>query len=321
MWLLCGVAIAMQPGSGAAQAWPTRPVKIVMPSTTAGSPDRVTRLVAEKLALRWGLPVLVENRPGATTVIGTEYVARQPADGYTLLSTFTSFVQAPALMAKVPWDPERDFVPVAQLIRSEVVLLVKNDSPWKTLPEFIAAARAAKAAGAPLNYASFGNASSFHIYGEALKRGAGIDLNHIPYKGESLSIIDLLGGQVASSFNSIGTAMPHLKSGRVRALALVGQVRSKVMPEVPTFGEAGVPRLDTSGWFGMLAPAGTARAIVEKVAADTALVLAMPEIADNLRGQGLEPTGLGPDAFARFIRDDLVRWKTLATELGIRAEN
>jgi tripartite-type tricarboxylate transporter receptor subunit TctC len=248
-------------------------------------------------------------------------VARQPADGYTLLSTFTSFVQAPALLAKVPWDPERDFVPVVQLIRSEVVLLVKNDSPWKTLPEFIAAAMAAKAAGAPLNYASFGNASSFHIYGEALKRGAGIDLTHIPYKGESLSIIDLLGGQVASSFNSIGTAMPHLKSGRVRALALVGQVRSKVMPEVPTFGEAGVPRLDTSGWFGMLAPAGTARAIVEKVAADTALVLAMPEIADNLRGQGLEPTGMGPDAFARFIRDDLVRWKTLATELGIRAEN
>ncbi len=319
--LLCAGAIAFQPMSGAAQAWPVRPVKIVMPSTTAGSPDRVTRLVAEKLALRWGQPVLVENRPGATTVIGTEYVARQPADGYTLLSTFTSFVQAPALMAKVPWDPERDFVPVVQFIRSEVVLLVRSDTPWKTLPEFIAAAKAGKAAGAPLNYASFGNASSFHIYGEALKRGAGIDLTHIPYKGESLSIIDLLGGQVASSFNSIGTALPHVRSGRLRALALVGQVRSKVMPEVPTFAEAGVPKLDTSGWFGMLAPAGTPRAVVEKVAADTALVLAMPEVADSLRGQGLEPTGMGPDAFARFIREDLVRWKTLANELGIRAEN
>jgi len=319
--LLCATIIAAQAWSAAAQAWPTKPVKIVMPSTTAGSPDRVTRLVAEKLALRWGQPVLVENRPGATTVIGTEYVARQPADGYTLLSTFTSFVQAPALMAKVPWDPERDFVPVVQFIRSEVVLLVRSDSPWKTLPEFIAAARAGKAAGVPLNYASFGNASSFHIYGEALKRGAGIDLTHIPYKGESLSIIDLLGGQLASSFNSIGTAMPHLKSGRVRALALVGQVRSKVMPEVPTFGEAGVPKLDTSGWFGMFAPAGTPRAIVEKVAADTAQVLAMPEIAENLRGQGLEPTGMGPEAFGRFIREDLVRWKTLANELGIRAEN
>jgi tripartite-type tricarboxylate transporter receptor subunit TctC len=321
MRLFCAGAIVLGPLSCEAQTWPTKSVKIVMPSTTAGSPDRVTRLVAEKLSLRWGQPVLIENRPGATTVIGTEYVARQPADGYTLLSTFTSFVQAPALMAKVPWDPARDFVPVVQFIRSEVVLLVKSDSPWKTLPEFIAAAKAGKTAGAPLNYASFGNASSFHIYGEALKRGAGIDLTHIPYKGESLSIIDLLGGQVASSFNSIGTAMPHLKSGRVRALALVGSVRSKVLPEVPTFGEAGVPKLDTSGWFGMLAPAGTPRSIIDKVAADTALVLAMPEIADNLRSQGLEPTGMGPDAFARFIREDLVRWKTLANELGIRAEN
>ena len=154
-----------------------------------------------------------------------------------------------------------------------------------------------------------------------MKRGAGIDLTHIPYKGESASIVDLIGGQVVSSFNSIGTAMPHLKSGRVRALALVGAVRSKVLPDVPTFGEAGVPKLDTSGWFGMLAPAGTPRAIVDKVAADTQAVLALPEIADALRAQGLEPTGLGADAFAKFIREDLLRWKTLSTELGIRAEN
>ena len=317
---LC-VAVGLQAAPAAAQAWPSKPVKIIMPSLPAGSPDRVTRLIADKLSARWGQPVVVDYRPGATTVIGTEVAARAPADGYTLLSTFTSYVQAPALLAKVPWDPERDFVPVVQFIRSEVVLLVRSESPWKTLPEFIAAAKVAKTAAAPLNYASFGNASSFHIYGEALKRGAGIDLTHIPYKGEAASITDLIGGQVTSSFNSIGTAMPHLKSGRVRALALVGAVRSKVLPEVPTFAEAGVPKLDTSGWFGMLAPAGTPRAIVDKIAADIAQVLALPEIADNLRGQGLEPTGLGPDAFARFIREDLLRWKTLTQELGIRAEN
>ena len=309
-------AIAQAPA-----AWPTKPVKIIMPSLPAGSPDRVTRMVADKLSVRWGQPVVVEYRPGATTVIGTEVAARAPADGYTLLSTFTSLVQAPALMAKVPWDPERDFVPIVQFIRSEVVLLVRSDSPYKTLGEFIAGAKAAKAAGAPLNYASFGNASSFHIYGEALKRGAGIDLTHIPSQGESASIVDLIGGQVVSSFNSIGTAMPHLKSGRVRPLALVGSVRSKVLPEVPTFGEAGVAKLDTSGWFGMLAPAGTPRAIVDKIAADTAQILALPEVADTLRGQGLEPTGMGPDAFARFLRDDLQRWKSLTQELGIKGEN
>ena len=318
--LVCA-ALAMEALPAFAQAWPTKPVRIVMPSPTAGSPDRVTRLIADKLAQRWGQSVLVENRPGATTVIGTEVVARAPADGYTLLSTFTSFVQAPALMAKLPWDPERDFVPVIQFIRSEVVLLVRADSPWKTLAEFIAAANAAKAAGAPLTYASFGNASSFHIYGEALKRGAGIDLTHVPYKGEALQITDLIGGQIVSSWNSIGTAMPHLKSGRVRALALVGAVRSKVLPELPTFAEAGVPKLDMSGWFGLFAPAGTPRPIIDRIAADIGQVLALPEVADNLRAQGLEPTALGPDPFARFIREDLGRWKALTQELGIRLDN
>lgn len=302
------------------QAWPNKPVRMVIPSLAGGSPDRVTRLIADKLTQRWGQPVLVENRPGATTVIGTDYVMRQPADGYTLLSTFTSFVQAPALLPKVPWDVDKDFAPVVQLIRSEVVLLVRADSPWKTLSEFIAAAKAAKAAGSLLSYGSFGNASSFHIYGEALKRGAGIDLTHVAYKGEAASITDLIGGQITSSFNSIGTAMPHLKSGRVRALALVGSVRSKVLPEVPIFSEVGVPKLDASGWFGLLAPAGTPRAVVEKIAGDIGQILNLPEIASNLREQGLEPTGLSPEPFARFIREDYVRWKTLTTELGIKGE-
>jgi tripartite-type tricarboxylate transporter receptor subunit TctC len=316
MTWLAGTSVAQTPAP-----WPTKPVKIIMPSLPAGSPDRVTRMVAEKLSVRWGQPVVVEYKPGATTVIGTDFVARATADGYTLLSTFTSLVQAPALLPKVPWDAERDFTPIVQFIRSEVILLVRSDSPYKTLGEFIAGAKTAKANGAPLNYASFGNASSFHIYGEALKRGAGIDLTHIPYKGESASIVDLIGGQVVSSFNSIGTAMPHIKSGRVRPLALVGSVRSKVLPEVPTFGEAGVAKLDTSGWFGMLAPAGTPRSIVDKIANDTAQILALPEVTEILRGQGLEPTGLGPDAFARFLHEDLLRWKSLTQELGIKADN
>ena len=321
---IIAISLAWSTGNSVAQTpapWPTKPVKIIMPSLPAGSPDRVTRMVAEKLSVRWGQPVVVEYKPGATTVIGTDFVARAPADGYTLLSTFTSLVQAPALLPKVPWDAERDFTPIVQLIRSEVILLVRSDSPYKTLGEFIAGAKTAKANGAPLNYASFGNASSFHIYGEALKRGAGIDLTHIPYKGEAASIVDLIGGQVVSSFNSIGTAMPHIKSGRVRPLALVGSVRSKVLPEVPTFGEAGVAKLDTSGWFGMLAPAGTPRSIVDKIANDTAQILALPEVTEILRGQGLEPTGLGPDAFARFLHEDLLRWKTLTQELGIKADN
>ena len=275
------LAQAAAPTAAPATApWPARAVRMVMPSPPAGSPDRVTRLVADRLAARWGQPVVVENRPGATTMIGTEYVIRnaQP-DGYTLLSTFTSLVQAPALFDKVPFDWERDLAPITQLIRSEVVLVVRGDSPWRSLGELIAAAKAAQGTSPnkPLSYGSFGNGSSFHIYGETLKRGAAINMTHVPYKGEAQSMTDLLGGQVDVNFNSIGTALPHLRSGRLRALALVSPVRSRAMPDVPTFAEAGVRRLETAGWFGLLAPAATPRAVVERVAADTAQVLALLE--------------------------------------------
>ena len=304
-----------------AQAYPDRPIKVMQGFAPGGNADNIARTVGMEMSKGLGQNIVVEAQAGAGGTIAATTVAKSRPDGYTLLSTFTSLVQAPALLAKVPWDPERDFTPIVQFIRSEVVLLVRSDSPYKSITEFIQGAKVAKASGAPLNYASFGNASSFHIYGETLKRGAGIDLTHIPYKGESASIVDLIGGQVVSSFNSIGTAMPHIKSGRVRALALVGSVRSKVLPEVPTFGEAGVAKLDTSGWFGMLAPAGTPRSIVDKIAADTEQILALPEIAEALRGQGLEPTGLGPDAFARFLREDLIRWKTLIQEVGIKSDS
>lgn len=309
--------VANPAANPAGSSWPAKPVRMVMPSPPAGSPDRVTRIVADKLAARWGHPVVVENRAGATTMIGTEYVIRnaQP-DGYTLLSTFTSLVQAPALFDKVPFDWERDLAPITQLIRSEVVLVVRGDSPWRSLGELLAAA---KAAPRPLSYGSFGNGSSFHIYGETLKRVAGVDLTHVPYKGEAQSMTDLLGGQVDVNFNSIGTALPHLRTGRLRALALVSPVRSRAMPEVPTFTESGVKRLETTGWFGLLAPAATPRAIIDRVAADTAQVLALPDVATTLREQGLEPVGSTPAQFAQYLRENAATWKQLASELGIRA--
>ena len=303
-----------------AQAYPSRSVKMIMPSPPAGSPDRVTRLVANRLQQRWGQPVVVENRPGATTMVGTEYVIKQPPDGYTLLATFTSLVQAPALFDKVPYDWERDLVPISQFIRSEVILLDRADSPWKTLQDFLVAARVAAKSGHPLSYGSFGNGSSFHIYGEALKRATGIELVHVPYKGEAQSLTDLLGGQISVNFNSIGTALPHLRGGKVRALALVSSVRSKAWPEVPTFPELGVASLDQSGWFGLFAPAGTPRPIVDRIAADVAQVLALPDVTASLREQGLEPVGSAPDEFAKFLRANAANWKRLAQENGIRAE-
>ena len=294
--------------------WPSRPVKFIVPSNAGGSPDRVTRLVAERLSKKWGQPVVVDNKAGATSIIGTDFVAKSPADGYTLLSTFTSFVQVPALFRKVPYDTERDLLPVTQTVSVDVLYLVRADSPYKNLREIAAAAKTARP---PLSYGSFGNGSSFHIYGEQMSKALGIELTHVPYKGELPSTTDLLGGQLDSSFASIGTALPFLKAGRLRPLALVSTARSKVLPEVPTFGELGVAMPDVTGWFGVLAPAGTPAPIVQKVAADIREVLSQPDVVQTLRDQGLEPVASAPDAFEKRIRSDLAQWKKLLPEVGI----
>lgn len=311
--LLCTAALAI-PCAAFAQAWPSKPVKIVMPSPPASSPDRYTRLLAEKLTQKWGVPVVVENKPGATAMIGTEYVAKQPADGYTLLSTFTSFVQAPILFPNAPYDPEKDFAPVTQTMLAEVIMEVRADSPYKTYADLIAAAKA----GAKLSYGSFGNGSSFHIYGETVKRSAGIQMTHVPYKGEALILNDLLGGQIDVGFNSIGTALPQIKAGKVRPMAIVSATRSKALPDVPAFPELGVPKLNGGAWFGFFAPAGTPKAVVEKISADVNFFLLQPEMQKWLRDQGLEPTGMTPGEFTQFIKADLAKWRQLITELGIK---
>ncbi len=300
--------------SFAQASWPNRPVKFIVPSNAGGSPDRVTRLVAERLSKKWNQPVVVDNKAGATSIIGTDFVAKSAPDGYTLLSTFTSFVQVPALFRKVPYDTERDLVPITQTVSVDVLYLVRSDSPYASLRDFTSAAKTAKP---PLSYGSFGNGSSFHIYGEQMRKALHIDLTHVPYKGELPSTTDLLGGQLDSSFASIGTALPFLKAGRLRPLALVSTTRSKVVPDVPTFAELGVPMPDVSGWFGVLAPAGTAPAIVQKVAADIREVLSQPDVIQTLRDQGLEPVASTPEAFERRLRSDLAQWKQLLPEVGI----
>jgi tripartite-type tricarboxylate transporter receptor subunit TctC len=311
--LLFALAAVLFTSLAHAQAWPTKPVKFVMPSPPASSPDRYTRYLADKLSQKWGVPVVVENKPGATAMIGTEYVAKQPADGYTLLSTFTSYVQAPILFPKAPYDPEKDFAPVTQTMLAEVILEVRADAPYKTFADLIAAAKSGT-----LSYGSFGSGSSFHIYGEEMKRAMGVNMTHVPYKGEALILTDLLGGQISAGFNSIGTALPQIKAGKIRPLALVGSSRSKALPDVPTFPELGVPKLSGGAWFGIFAPAGTPKPIVEKISADINGFLNTPEMQKWLRDQGLEPTGMTPDQFTQFIKADLAKWRQLIGELGIK---
>ena len=313
---LSAVLLALGCASPAwAQAWPSRPVKFVMPGPPASSPDRTTRWFAERLSQKWGVPVVVENRPGATAMVGTEYVAKQPADGTTFLSTFTSFVQAPILFPNCPYDPEKDFAPVTQTMTAEVILAVRADSPYKSFADLVAGAKRDK-----LSYGSFGNGSSFHIYGETIKKSLGLDIAHAPYKGEALILNDLLGGQITASFNSIGTALPQIKAGKVRGLALVGSTRSAALPDIPTFPELGIATLNGGAWFGVFAAAATPKAIVERVSADINAILAQPDTQKWLRDQGLEPTGMAPDRFAQFIRADLAKWRRMIADVGIKPE-
>lgn len=298
-----------------AQTWPSKTVKFIMPSAAASSPDRLTRMIAEQLSKKWGQSVIVENKPGATSMLGTDFVAKSAPDGYTLLSTFTSFVQIPALFKKIPYNTERDLIPITQLVDVETIFLVRSDSAFLTLEDFVVAAKSTKI---PLSFGSFGSGSSFHIYGEKLAKAKSITLTHVPYKGEALSTLDLVGGQLDSAFASIGTAMPHIKSGKLRPLGIVMPQRSKILPDVPTFLEMNAKPPDISGWFGIFAPAGTSNAIVNTVYKDIKEILERPESVRILREQGMEPILSSPEIFAIKIREDLMRWKALLPEVNIQ---
>ena len=302
----------------AAQTYPSRPVKFVMPAAPGSSPDRVNRLLAERLGTLWGVPVIVENRPGGTGTVGSEYVTRSAPDGYTALFAFTSVIQAPALLPKVPYDIERDFLPVSLVAYAPVTLSVRADSPFRTLADLLAAA---KNSAAPLSYGTFGAGSTFHIYGETLRRAANAQMVMVPYKGEALALTDLLGGQIQSTWASLGLVSPHLAAGRVRALAIAQTTRSRVAPDVPTFTELGYPQVGAVTWFGVLLPAATPRAVVQKMSADISGVLAQPQVSNSLTQTGIEPAGSTPERFAEILRVDAARWKQMIQEAGITASN
>jgi len=299
-----------------AQSFPSKAVKFVMPAAPGSSPDRVSRLMAGRLGTLWGVPVIVENRPGGTGTVGSEYVMRSAPDGYTALFAFTSVIQAPALLPKVPYDIEKDFAPVSLVAYAAVTLSVRADSPFRTLADLLAAA---KNPASPVSYGTFGIGSTFHIYGETLRRAANVHMVMVPYKGEALALTDLLGGQIQATWASLGLISPHVAAGRVRALAIAQPARSKVIPDVPTFSELGFPQVGTVTWFGVLLPAATPRPIVQKMSTDINRVLAQPEVANALTQTGIEPAGTTPERFAEVLKIDSVKWRQMIQEAGITA--
>lgn len=320
---LAGAALGLLCSGGFAQSdrpgdFPQRGVTLVLPGPAGGGTDLVARSLGELLATKWGQPVVVDNKPGATGMIGAEMVARGEASGHRLLFAFTALVQAPAVFAKVPYDLERDFAPVMQVANAPVVLAVRADSPIRTLADYIAAARnKAK----PISYGSFGTGSSYHIYGESLKRAKNLELLHVPYKGEALAMQDLIGGAIDSTFVSVGAGGPQIRAGKIRALAVVGTTRSSVLQDVPTFQESGVQGLEAVGWFGVLAPSGTPAPVVQKIARDFKAAVQDKAVSTRLRDLGFDPVPESdPIRFKAFIQAEAASWKKLITETGVKPE-
>ncbi|HEY8251334.1 MAG TPA: tripartite tricarboxylate transporter substrate binding protein [Burkholderiales bacterium] len=300
---LAGVLFSLFALSAGAQGWPAKPVRIVVAYPPGGGIDVLGRQLADKLAPLWGQPVVVENKPGANTIVATDAVAKSAADGHTiLLTTDATFSINPHLYAKLPYDAQRDFAPVTMLVLLQQLLVAHPSLPANSVAELVALAKAKPGA---INYASYGSGSQPHLAGEMLKNKAGIDLVHVPYKGISLAVPAVMAGEVQLTFAGIATSMPQLKAGRIKALAIGGAARSPLLPQVPTFTELGYPEVETHAWFGLFVPAGSPREAVARIQQDTKRILDEPDFRQKqLVDKGYEVVGSASQDFVMYLRTD-----------------
>jgi len=315
--LLVMVAAAVLAVPAAAQDYPNRPIKFVVPYPPGGGTDVVARIVNEPLATELGQPIIIDNRGGAAGNLGTDIVAKAPADGYTVLFTLSSHTINPKLYEKLPFDVEHDFVPVSLVALIPQILVVNPSVPITSVKELIAYA---KANPGKLNYASVGIGSPGHIAGELFKLKTGIDMVHVPYKGGGPAVVDTIGGQVQLLFVSMPAAWQHVKSGRLRALAVTSAKRSVTAPDVPTIAESGVPDFVVDSWYGALAPAKTPPAVVAKLTAAFTKVLENPQVKERLLAQGAEAAPLPPPEFDRMMKDELAKWDVVIKTAKIKPE-
>jgi tripartite-type tricarboxylate transporter receptor subunit TctC len=311
---LCGCATAAQ----AQDNYPNRPIRLVVPYPPGGTADAMARALGQELTAAWGQPIVVENRPGASTIIGADVAARSPPDGYTLLFTTDSTLTInPMLHKRLPYDPQKDFAPITVIGYQDLVLVVHPSVPAKTLEEFVAFA---KAKPGTLNYGSFGRGSQPHLAMEMFTQLAGIALVHVPAKGIAEVLSDLLGGTVQAAFVGVSAA-GLIRDGKVRGLATGGAHRSPLFGDVPTFAEKGYPQMYARAWWGIVAPAGTPRDVIDKLNVGFNRVIRDPQFQDKrMLPQGLEPAGNSPEAFAALIREDAMRWAKVIELAGIKPE-
>src|SRR4051812_18884937 len=299
----------------AAQDYPQRTIRIIVPFGAGGPTDVFTRVIGEELRKSLGQPIVTENRPGAGSIIGTAEVAKAAPDGYTLLMISATQTTVETLNSNRPYRLMRDFVPVASLMNSELVLVVPERSPINSLTDLIALA---KAKPGVLNYGSSGPGSNYHMAGELVKNLAGLDIVHVPYKGSTGARADIISGQIDMMFDSVPTMAPMIEGGRVKALGTSGKVRSPILPSVPTIAEAGIPGYDATIWIGVMAPAVTPKAIVDRLNREINKILMRPDIQESWRRQGANTMVMQPDEFGRYIDAEIVRWGKLIRANGIQ---
>ncbi len=317
---LAALLIALGPPAATAQSaneYPNKPIRFIAPIPAGGSTDVLTRDIARRLQERWGQPTVVENKPGSTGSIGAALVARAPADGYTLLLVNSGHVINGHVYAKLPYDPIKDFVPVVHAATIAMGLFVHPSVPAKNLTEFLALARAKPGT---LSFATSGNGGAGHLGGESIKTATGIDMVHVPYRGSAPALADVVAGQVQVSIADVPLARAHVRAGSLRPIALAAAQRSAALPDMPTFAELGVPNLDFSVWVGFLAPAGTPKAIIDKLNREIVAIVREPAMTARLLEIGFEVVASTPEEFGQTLKTDQERYGVVVRKAGVKLD-
>jgi tripartite-type tricarboxylate transporter receptor subunit TctC len=315
--VLTGVAALIATHQAGAQAYPSKPIRLIVPHSVSGSPDILARFVGTKLSEAFGQQVVVENQAGVGGVVGAERGARSAPDGYTLVAGSSAIVINPSLYGKVPYDVVKDFQGITALASAALVLVVHPSLPVRSAKELIALARAKPGA---IHYASGGSGSAAHMAAELFKTTARVDLVHVPYKGTAPALIDLVGGHVSVGFYTVSAIGGQVKDGRLRALGLTALKRSAAVPEIPTVAETGLPDYEASTWIGMLAPSATPREIIQRIHGEIMKILAMPDVRQRFVAQGFDIIGNTPDEFGAMLKADLAKWAQVIRAAGVKVD-
>ena len=303
-------------GLAQAQNYPSKPVRLIVPFAAGGSTDVIARILAPKLSEVWGQQVIVDNRPGGNTVIGTDIVAKSPPDGHVLLVTPAPFTVVPSVLTKLPYDPAKDFEPITLINTTPMGFVVHPGVPAKNLKELIALA---KARPGQMNFGSSGSGGVPHLSGELLNTMAGLKIIHVPYKGNAPALADLVGGHVDMAFNGLTSVMAFIKSGRLRVLGVTSLTRTAALPEVPTFDEQGLKGFQAVAWNGLTAPARTPKEAIVRIQEASARIIKSPELAEQLKRDGSDPVGSTTAEFTAHLRDEVVKWKKVLDRAGIKS--